>query len=80
MLRTVNGVSEVQAPSRTTDPFVVLAKPPEAAPAVRETILALAASKGLRLSSIREEQPSLEEIYRRSARTRVKAVQSEVAA
>ena len=80
VLGSVNGVSEVQAPSRANDPFVVLARPPDAAPAVREAILALAASRGLRLSSIREEQASLEEIYRRSVRTKVKAVPSEAAA
>ncbi len=80
VLAAVEGVTDVQMPSRSLDPFVVLVKPPSAATAVREAILALAASKGLRLSSIREEQASLEEIYRQSVRTRSKAAQAEVAA
>ena len=80
VLGAVEGVVDVQAPTRTTDPFVVLAKPQSAAPAVREAILALAASRGLRLSSIREEQASLEEIYRDAVRNRARAAQAEVAA
>ncbi|MEO8273436.1 MAG: ABC transporter ATP-binding protein, partial [Chloroflexota bacterium] len=73
LLRSVEGVTDVHAPVRAHDPFVLAAKPASDAAAVRERILALAASKGLRLSSIREAQASLEDIYRRavSARSRV---------
>ena len=80
LLESVAGVVEVQPPSRPHDHFVVLAKPPSEAPAVREAVLALAASKGLRLSSIREEQASLDEIYRRAVSTRSQTARPEVAA
>jgi ABC-type multidrug transport system, ATPase component len=80
ILQSVDGVAEVHTPIRVSDPFVVLAKPADRAPAVREAILALAASRGLRLSSIREEQASLEEIYRTAVRTRSQAGRKEVAA
>jgi ABC-2 type transport system ATP-binding protein len=80
LLRSVDGVSDVQAPGREHDPFVVLAKPASGATGVREAILALAASKSLRLSSIREVQASLEEIYRRAVSSRFNAPGSEAAA
>ena len=80
VLQTVDGVTEVHPPILVSDPFVVLVKPASRAPAVREAILALAASKGLRLSSIREEQASLEEIYRSAVRVRSQAGAPEVAA
>ncbi len=66
LLESVAGVVEVQPPHHPNEPFVVLAKPASGAAAVREAVLALAAAKGLRLSSIREEQASLDEIYRRA--------------
>ena len=69
LLESVPGVVEVQAPHHPNEPFVVLAKPASDAAAVREAVLALASSKGLRLSSIREEQASLDEIYRRAVGT-----------
>ena len=71
---------DVHVPARAHDPFVVRAKPPSEAAAVREAILALAASKGLRLSSIREVQASLDEIYRRAVSTRLQAPETEAAA
>jgi ABC-2 type transport system ATP-binding protein len=80
MLQSVQGVTDVHAPVRGTDPFVVLVKPAATAPAAREAILALASSKGLRLSSIREEQASLDEIYRSAVRVRSQAGGKEVAA
>lgn len=80
LIRTVDGVTSVHAPANGRDPFVVLAKPASGASAVREAILALAASKGLRLSSIREVQASLDEIYRRAVGTRAQAQATEAAA
>jgi ABC-2 type transport system ATP-binding protein len=66
-LRRIDGVSEVRAPSRPGEPFVVRA-PVDGAAGVREAVLAAAAREGLRLSSIREVLPSLEDIYRRALR------------
>jgi ABC-2 type transport system ATP-binding protein len=66
-LRQVDGVTDVRAPMRPGDPFVVRA-PIDHAAAVREAVLAAAARDGLRLSSIREVLPSLEDIYRRALR------------
>jgi ABC-2 type transport system ATP-binding protein len=80
VLASVDGVVDVQPPSRPHQPFVVLAKPASDAAAVREAVLVLATSKGLRLSSIREEQASLDEIYRRAVRTRSQKARGEVAA
>src|SRR6185503_8717460 len=57
-LRAVAGVAEVRLPVCPGEPFTVLA-PAENTGTVREAILAAAASKGLRLSSIREIVPSL---------------------
>jgi hypothetical protein len=48
--------------------------------AVREALLATAASRGLRLSSIREVVPSLDDIYRRAVHARGLAVESGAAA
>jgi ABC-2 type transport system ATP-binding protein len=80
LLGSVAGVTDVQPPVLASDAFVVLVKPATSAPAAREAILALASSKGLRLSSIREEQASLDEIYRSAVRVRSQAVPKEVAA
>jgi ABC-2 type transport system ATP-binding protein len=80
LLRSVDGVTAVKAPERPHDPFVLSAKPANETAAVRERILALAASKGLRLSSIREVQASLDEIYRRAVRVRSTETPPEVAA
>jgi ABC-2 type transport system ATP-binding protein len=66
-LGQIEGVSDVRAPARPAEPFVVRA-PVHAAAAVREAVLSAAAREGLRLSSIREVLPSLEDIYRRAVR------------
>jgi hypothetical protein len=46
----------------------------------REAVLAAAASNGLRLSSIRDVQPSLDDIYRIAVRSSGIAEHGEVAA
>jgi ABC-2 type transport system ATP-binding protein len=74
VLRAIDGVSEVRTPERPGEPFAVLAQPRDATGTVREAILASAASKGLRLSSIREVVPSLDDIYRRALHARGLAV------
>ena len=65
-LGSLEGVDAVQAPARQTDPFIVVTGPDAAAGPVRERILAAALKSGLRLSSIRELVPSLDDIYRRA--------------
>jgi ABC-2 type transport system ATP-binding protein len=80
LLKSVAGVTEVEPPVLASDAFVVLVKPARSAPAAREAILALASSKGLRLSSIREAQASLDEIYRSAVKDRSQAGQKVVAA
>ena len=70
VLRSIDGVSEVRTPERAGQPFIVLAQPRDATGAVREAILAASASRGLRLSSIREVVPSLDDIYRRALHAR----------
>jgi ABC-2 type transport system ATP-binding protein len=66
VLRSIEGVSEVRAPARSGEPFVLFALPRDAAGRVREAILAASAARGLRLNSIREVVPSLDDIYRRA--------------
>jgi ABC-2 type transport system ATP-binding protein len=80
LLRSVEGVTDVHAPARSHDPFVLSARPASEAAAVRERILALAVSKGLRLSSIREAHASLDDIYRRAVSARSREAAPEVAA
>jgi ABC-2 type transport system ATP-binding protein len=80
VLRSVAGVTDVETPVRTSDPFIVLVRPASAAPGVREAILALAASRSMHLSSIREEQASLDEIYRTAVRVRTQTGRKEAAA
>jgi len=74
VLRAIEGVSEVRTPERAGEPFTVLALPRDATGTVREAILASAAAKGLRLNSIREVVPSLDDIYRRALHARGLAV------
>ena len=69
VLRSIKGVSEVRLPERPGEPFTVLSKRDETA-SVREALLATAASRGLRLSSVREVVPSLDDIYRRALHAR----------
>jgi ABC-2 type transport system ATP-binding protein len=70
VLGKINGVTSVQEPARPADPFVVLAKPGEGTGGLREAILATAVRDGLRLSSIREVVPSLDDIYRHALQAR----------
>jgi ABC-2 type transport system ATP-binding protein len=69
VLRSIDGVTEVRNPERAGEPFTVLAQRDQTGP-VREALLATAASKSLRLSSIREVVPSLDDIYRRALHAR----------
>src|SRR5215210_1709560 len=66
-LRAIDGVQEVLPPKRVDEPFVLVTKPP-AARAAREATLLVAASARLGLSSIRENVPSLDDIYRHAVR------------
>jgi ABC-2 type transport system ATP-binding protein len=79
-LKAVDGVSDVHSPSSPSAPFFVTVKPAEAAPTVRDALLALSLAKGLRLSSIREEEPSLEDIYRGAVSRTTAEQHGEVAA
>jgi ABC-2 type transport system ATP-binding protein len=69
VLRSIKGVTDVRPPERPGEPFTVLAARGSTT-TVREALLAAAASKGLRLSSIREIVPSLDDIYRRALHLR----------
>ena len=64
LLGSIQDVAQVDAPERPTDPFGLVVKPGIPAGPVREAILQAAVAKGLRLSSIREVVPSLDDIYR----------------
>jgi hypothetical protein len=65
-LAGIEGVVEVRPSRASTEPWVLLVKPPEAATRVREAVLAVSASESLRLSSIRDVPASLDDIYRRA--------------
>jgi ABC-2 type transport system ATP-binding protein len=80
ILGAIDGVANVLAPQRSTDPFVLETRPGEDGRAVREAVLAVAAAKNLHLSSIREEIASLDDIYRRAVRSRGQGARGEVAA
>jgi len=69
VLRAIDGVIDVREPERPGEPFTILATHDSAA-AVRDAVLLTAASKGMRLSSIREIVPSLDDIYRRALHVR----------
>ena len=79
VLRSIEGVTEVRLPERPGEPFAVLAAR-DGTSTVREALLATAASRGLRLSSVREVVPSLDDIYRRAVHARGLAVESGAAA
>jgi ABC-2 type transport system ATP-binding protein len=79
VLRAIKGVTEVRTPDRAGEPFTVYAGH-DSAGTVREALLATAASRGLRLSSIREVVPSLDDIYRRALHARGLAIQRGAAA
>ncbi|HJP88275.1 MAG TPA: ABC transporter ATP-binding protein [Candidatus Limnocylindrales bacterium] len=65
-LEAIPGVSSVEAPSSVTEPFVVLTQPRDATASAREALIKTSIDRGLRLSSIREVAPSLDDIYRRA--------------
>jgi ABC-2 type transport system ATP-binding protein len=65
-LAAIPGISTVEPPARTGDPFVVLTQPRDATAAAREALIKTSLGHGLRLSSIREVAPSLDDIYRRA--------------
>ena len=73
VLGSIEGVTEVRVPERPGEPFTVLAAH-DASSSVRDALLLTAASRGLRLSSIREVVPSLDDIYRRALHARGLAV------
>lgn len=73
-LATIPGVSEVHEPAGAGRPFVVLTQPRDATAAAREALITTALGRGLRLSSIREVAPSLDDIYRRALHERGLAV------
>jgi ABC-2 type transport system ATP-binding protein len=69
-LRAVDGVSDVRSGDRAIDPWVVTVRPASAEGRIRQSILALAAERGLRLVSLQPIVPSLDDVYRNAvART-----------
>ena len=80
LLRSIEGTTDVHAPERTGAPFVILAAPGTGSGALREAILAASVKAGLRLSSIRDVVPSLDDIYRRALQMRAAELQSAVRA
>jgi ABC-2 type transport system ATP-binding protein len=79
VLAAIQGVADVRLPTTPRAPFSVIVQGDETGP-VREAILAAAAREGLRLSSIREVMPSLDDIYRRALHASGLAQHAEVAA
>ncbi|HEX2626238.1 MAG TPA: ABC transporter ATP-binding protein [Candidatus Limnocylindrales bacterium] len=65
-LGSIPGVSSVLPPSSPSEPFVVFTQPRDATAKAREELIRTSLAKGLRLSSIREVAPSLDDIYRRA--------------
>ena len=72
VLGTIAGIASVQAPDRPGGPFILLARPGKATAPLREAVLARAAADGLRLSSIRDVLPSLDDIYRHALLARAR--------
>ena len=68
-LTAVPGVSRVLAPAGSREPWTLFAAPDRAAD-VRVATLAAAARENLRLTAIREVEPSLDDIYRRALQDR----------
>jgi ABC-2 type transport system ATP-binding protein len=79
ILRDIEGVANVHAPGGERDPFVLVVDGDDSGPA-REAVLAAAAREGLRLSSIREVAPSLDDIYRTAVQSAGIRTTAEVAA
>jgi ABC-2 type transport system ATP-binding protein len=63
-LAAIDGVVAVGRGDRADDPWVLDVQPPDAASRVRQDVLGVAASSGLRLTSLRVVVPSLDDIYR----------------
>jgi ABC-2 type transport system ATP-binding protein len=80
ILRSIEGVTGLEPPAHAGEPFTLLAKPGESTSAVRERVLSVSAEQGLRLSSIREVVPSLDDIYRRALHLRGLTTRKEAAA
>ena len=79
-LKAIPGVAAVHEPAGPADPFVVLTQPRDATAAAREALIKTALAQGLRLSSIREVAPSLDDIYRRALQATGLAIQRGTAA
>jgi ABC-2 type transport system ATP-binding protein len=79
LLGKIDGVTAVRPPSGDRDPFVLVVDGDDSGPA-REAVLAAAARDGLRLNSIREVQPSLDDIYRIAVQSAGIKTSTEVAA
>ena len=79
-LRAIPGVAAVHEPAGAADPFVVLTQPRDATGAAREALIKTTLAQGLRLSSIREVAPSLDDIYRRALHATGLAIQRGTAA
>jgi ABC-2 type transport system ATP-binding protein len=69
-LASVEGAGRVEQPARAGDPFIVQAAAVGASSRLREALLAKTLQEGLRLSSIREVVPSLDDIYRHALHAR----------
>jgi ABC-2 type transport system ATP-binding protein len=70
VLASIKGAARVTPPERAGDPFVILGPPGQDSGPLREAILAVAVRDGLRLSSMREVVPSLDDIYRHALHAR----------
>ena len=79
-LGAIEGVASVDTPARPGEPFVLQTSNAAGSAGVREAVLATSVREGLRLSSIREAQPSLDDIYRLAVRSKGLAAPKEVAA
>lgn len=79
LLGEIEGVAEVRLPIGDREPFVLVVTDEDSGP-TREAVLAAAARNGLRLSSIRAVQPSLDDIYRTAVQSSGLTPHGEVAA
>ena len=79
LLGEIDGIADVRLPAGEREPFVLVVGGGDSGP-TREAVLAAAAREGLRLSSIREVEPSLDDIYRTAVRSSGIRQHGEVAA
>jgi ABC-2 type transport system ATP-binding protein len=63
-LRSIDGVTDVTAPARDGEPWLVVVRPVAAEARVRQDILVAAVEHDLRLTTLRPIVPSLDDIYR----------------